>query len=128
MKNIGALIVVVTTALAGYKGSILAVSTAKQVFATVTAIVNKQRAIEAANLVLTKGMYAIEATMIAKNTAARTLLTKAIKAQTIAQLKNAAAMLTNSLCISRCCICRTWICYLQVCYGGNGLRKSYEKA
>ena len=95
LKNIGALIVVVTTALAGYKGSILAVSTAKQVFATVTAIVNKQRAIEAANLVLTKGMYAIEATMIAKNTAARTLLTKAIKAQTIAQLKNAAAMLTN---------------------------------
>lgn len=95
LKNIGALIVVVTTALAGYKGSILAVSTAKQVFATVTAIVNKQRTIEAANLVLTKGMYAIEATMIAKNTAARTLLTKAIKAQTIAQLKNAAAMLTN---------------------------------
>lgn len=95
LKNIGALIVVVTTALAGYKGSILAVSTAKQVFATVTAIVNKQRAIEAANLVLTKGMYAIEATMIAKNTSTRILLTKALKAQTIAQLKNAAAMLTN---------------------------------
>lgn len=95
LKNIGALIVVVTTALAGYKGSILAVSTAKQVYATVTAIVNKQRAIEAANLVLTKGMYAIEATMIAKNMSARILLTKALKAQTIAQLKNAAAMLTN---------------------------------
>lgn len=95
LKNIGALIVVVTTALAGYKGSILAVSTAKQVYATVTAIVNKQRAIEAANLVLTKGMYAIEATMIAKNMTARILLTKALKAQTIAQLKNAAAMLTN---------------------------------
>lgn len=95
LKNIGALIVVVTTALAGYKGSILAVSTAKQVYATVTAIVNKQRAIEAANLVLTKGMYAIEATMIAKSMSARILLTKAIKAQTIAQLKNAAAMLTN---------------------------------
>ena len=39
LKDIGALIVVVTTALAGYKGSILAVSTAKQVYATVTAIV-----------------------------------------------------------------------------------------
>lgn len=65
----------------------MAVSTAKQVYATVTAIVNKQRAIEAANLVLTKGMYAIEATMIAKNMTARILLTKAIKAQTIAQLK-----------------------------------------
>ena len=95
LKNIGALIVVVTTALAGYKGSILAVSTAKQVYATVTAIANKQRAIEAANLVLTKGMYAIEATMIAKNMSARILLTKALKAQTIAQLKNSAAMLTN---------------------------------
>lgn len=95
LKNIGALIVVVTTALAGYKGSILAVSTAKQVYATVTAIVNKQRAIEAANLVLTKGMYAIEATMIAKNMTARILLTKAIKAQTIAQLKNIATLLTN---------------------------------
>ena len=95
LKNIGALIVVITTALAGYKGSILAVSTAKQVYAAVTAIVNKQRAIEAADLVLKKGLYAIEATMIAKNTSARILLTKAIKAQTIAQLKNAAAMLTN---------------------------------
>ena len=81
LKEIGALIVVVTTALAGYKGSILAVSTAKQVYATVTAIVNRQRA--------------IEATMIAKNTSSRILLTKALKAQTIAQLKNAAAMLTN---------------------------------
>lgn len=87
LKTIGALIVTVTTALAGYKGSILAVSTAKQVHATVTAIVNKQRTIEAANLVLTKGMYAVEAAMIAKNTSARVLLTKALKAQTIAQLK-----------------------------------------
>ena len=95
LKEIGALIVVVTTALAGYKGSILAVSTAKQVYATVTAIVNRQRAIDAADLVLKKGLYAIEATMIAKNTSSRILLTKALKAQTIAQLKNAAAMLTN---------------------------------
>ncbi len=95
LKNIGALIVVVTTALAGYKGSILAVSTAKQTYVTVTALVNKQRAIEAADLVLKKGLYAIEATMIAKNTSSRILLTKALKAQTIAQLKNAAAMLTN---------------------------------
>lgn len=95
LKEIGALIVVVTTALAGYKGSILAVSTAKQVYATVTAIVNRQRTIEAADLVLKKGLYAIEATMIAKNTSSRILLTKALKAQTIAQLKNAAAMLTN---------------------------------
>lgn len=33
--------------------------------------------------------------MIAKSTSARILLTGAIKAQTIAQLKNVAAMLTN---------------------------------
>lgn len=95
LREIGALIVAVTTALAGYKGSILAVTAAKQISATVTAILNKQRSIEAANLVLSKGLYAIEATMIAKNMSARVLLTKAIKAQTIAQLKNAAAMLTN---------------------------------
>ena len=55
----------------------------------------KQRTVEAANLVLTKGMYAVEAAMIAKNTSACVLLIKALKAQTIAQLKNAAAMLTN---------------------------------
>lgn len=95
LREIGALIVAVTTALAGYKGSIIAVTAAKQIYATVTAILNKQRSIEAANLVLTKGMYAIEATMIAKNMSARVLLTKALKTQTIAQLKNAAAMLTN---------------------------------
>lgn len=95
LKNTGALIVAVTTALVGYKGSLLAVSTAKQVYTTITAILNKQRAIEAANLVLTKGMYAIEATMIAKSTSARILLTKALKAQTIAQLNNIATMLTN---------------------------------
>lgn len=95
LENIGGLIVVVTTALAGYKGSIIAVSAAKQIQAAVTAIVNKQRVIEAANLVLSKGMYAAEAAMVARNTSARLLLTKAIKAQTIAQLKNAAAMLTN---------------------------------
>ncbi|WP_373191773.1 phage tail tape measure protein [Bacteroides caccae] len=95
LKNIGALIVVVTTALAGYKGSILAVSTAKQVYATVTAIVNKQRTIEIGKLVLSQGFYDAETGAIVKNMSTRVLLTKALKAQTIAQLKNAAAMLTN---------------------------------
>lgn len=95
LKNIGALIVVVTTALAGYKGSILAVSTAKQVYATVTAIVNKQRTIEIGKLVLSQGFYDAETGAIVKNMSTRILLTKALKAQTIAQLKNAAAMLTN---------------------------------
>lgn len=95
LKNIGALIVVVTTALAGYKVSILAVSTAKQVYATVTAIVNKQRTIEIGKLVLSQGFYDAETGAIVKNMSTRILLTKALKAQTIAQLKNAAAMLTN---------------------------------
>ena len=95
LKNIGALIVVVTTALAGYKGRILAVSTAKQVYATVTAIVNKQRTIEIGKLVLSQGFYDAETGAIVKNMSTRVLLTKALKAQTIAQLKNAAAMLTN---------------------------------
>ena len=95
LKNIGALIVVVTTALAGYKGRILAGSTAKQVYATVTAIVNKQRTIEIGKLVLSQGFYDAETGAIVKNMSTRVLLTKALKAQTIAQLKNAAAMLTN---------------------------------
>lgn len=95
LKTIGALIVTVTTALAGYKGSILAISTAKQVYATVTAIVNKQRTIEIGKLVLSQGFYDAETGAIVKNMSTRVLLTKALKAQTIAQLKNAAAMLTN---------------------------------
>jgi len=73
----------------------LAVSTAKQVYATVTAIVNKQRTIEIGKLVLSQGFYDAETGAIVKNMSTRVLLTKALKAQTIAQLKNAAAMLTN---------------------------------
>ena len=85
LKTIGALIVTVTTALAGYKGSILAISTAKQVYATVTAIVNKQRTIEIGKLVLSQGFYDAETGAIVKNMSTRVLLTKALKAQTIAQ-------------------------------------------
>lgn len=95
LKDMGALITTVTTALVGYKGSILAVTTAKQIYSAVTAVVTKQRVIEAADLVLNRGLYAAEAAVIARNTSTRTLLTRAIWAQTAAQLKNAAAMLTN---------------------------------
>lgn len=95
LKNIGALIVVVTTALAGYKGSILAVSTAKQIHATIIALVNKQRTVEIGKLTLSQGFYDAEAAAVIKNSSSRAMLTKAIKAQTIAQLKNAAAMLAN---------------------------------
>ena len=73
----------------------MAISTAKQVYATVTAIVNKQRTIEIGKLVLSQGFYDAETGAIVKNMSTRVLLTKALKAQTIAQLKNAAAMLTN---------------------------------
>lgn len=95
LREIGALIVAVTTALAGYKGSILAVSAAKQIHATVTAILNKQRTIEIGKLILSQGFYDADSAAVVKNMSARVLLTKAIKTQTIAQLKNAAAMLTN---------------------------------
>lgn len=95
LREIGALIVTVTTALAGYKGSILAVSAAKQIYATVTAILNKQRTIEIGKLILSQGFYDADSAAVVKNMSARVLLTKALKAQTIAQLKNAAAMLTN---------------------------------
>lgn len=95
LKTIGTLIVTVTTALAGYKGSILAVSIAKQISAGATALVNKQRTIEIGRLVLSQGFYDAETGAIVKNMSTRILLTKALKAQTIAQLKNAAAMLTN---------------------------------
>nr|DAF41311.1 MAG TPA: minor tail protein [Caudoviricetes sp.] len=95
MKTLGALIVTVTSAFIGYKGSILAVRAAKRIDASISAILDKQRAIEIGRLVLSKGFYDAETAAVVKNTSARVLLTKAIKAQVIAQLKNTAAMLTN---------------------------------
>lgn len=95
METLGSLIVVVTGALIGYKGSIMAVTTAKTAYHTITTFITKQKALEAANLVLTKGMYAAEATMVAKNTGMHVLLTNALKAQLVASVKVTAAMLTN---------------------------------
>lgn len=95
LKDIGALITTVTTALVGYKGSILAVTVAKQIHTTIDGIIFKQRAAEAIQLEVNGGLYFEEAAAIAMNTSSRTLLIRAIQAQTVAQLKNAAAMLTN---------------------------------
>lgn len=102
LKNIGTLIVVVTTALAGYKGAILAVNIAKSIQLSISNAITKQIEIEkAAEYLLMLQQQAsgntskaLQVTMV-NNMSKRTLLTKAIKAQTIAQLKNAAAMLTN---------------------------------
>lgn len=95
MKTLGALIVAVTGAFVGYKGSILAVSTAKQVYASITAVLNKQRTLEIGKLILSQGFYDADTAAVVKNTSARVLLTKAIKTQIAAQLKNTAAMMTN---------------------------------
>lgn len=95
LKNIGALIVVVTTALAGYKGSILAVSAAKRIHAAISAVTDKQRTIEIGKLTLSQGFYDAESAAVIRNATTRAMLTKAIKAQTVAQLKNIATMLTN---------------------------------
>lgn len=95
METLGSLIVVVTGAFVGYKGSIIATTAAKTAYHAITSWITKQKAIEAANLVLTKGLYAAEATMIAKNTGMHVLLTNALKAQFAASMKAAAAMLTN---------------------------------
>lgn len=95
METLGSLIVVVTGAFVGYKGSIVATTAAKTAYHAITSWITKQKAIEAANLVLTKGLYAAEATMIAKNTGMHVLLTNALKAQFAASMKAAAAMMTN---------------------------------
>lgn len=95
MKTLGALIVTVTGAFVGYKGSILAVSTAKQVYASITAVLNKQRTLEIGKLILSQGFYDADTAAVVKNTSARVLLTKAIKTQIATQLKNTAAMMTN---------------------------------
>lgn len=95
MKTLGALIVTVTGAFVGYKGSIVATTAAKTAYHAITSWITKQKSIEAANLVLTKGMYAAEAAAVAKNAAMHTLLTNALKAQFAASMKAAGAALAN---------------------------------
>lgn len=95
MKTLGDIVVILTGAFVGYKGSIIATTAAKAAYHTITTWITKQKSIEAANLVLTKGLYAAEATMIAKNTGMHVLLTNALKAQVVASLKATASLLTN---------------------------------
>lgn len=95
MKTLGALIVTITGGFVGYKGSIAAATTAKTAYHAITTWITKQKSIEAANLVLTKGLYATEATAIAKNAAMHTLLTNALKSQFAASMKAAGAVLAN---------------------------------
>lgn len=95
IKHLGDLIVIVTGALVGYKGSIVAVTAAKTLYKAVTDWIIKAKVAEASRIVLTGKAYAAEAAIMAKNTGAHVLLTNALKAQAAAALKNAAAMLTN---------------------------------
>lgn len=95
LQNLGDLVVIVTGAFVGYKGAIIATTSAKRAHIVVTSLLNRARALEASSLVLSKGLHASEAAMVAKNMSARLLLTKALKAQAAAYLKNTAAMLTN---------------------------------
>ncbi|TYK35598.1 phage tail tape measure protein [Bacteroides pyogenes] len=95
LQNLGDLVVIVTGAFVGYKGAIIATTSAKRAHIVVTSLLSRARALEASSLVLSKGLHASEAAMVAKNMSARLLLTKALKAQTAAYLKNTAAMLTN---------------------------------
>lgn len=95
LKDLGDLIVIVTGALVGYKGSIVAVTAAKTLYKAVTDWIIKAKVAEATRIVLTGKAYAAEAAIMAKNTSAHVLLTNALKAQAAAALKNAAAMLTN---------------------------------
>lgn len=95
MKTLGDIVVILTGAFVGYKGSIIATTAAKAAYHTITTWITKQKSIEAANLVLTKGLYAANATMIAKNTGMHVLLTNALKAQITTSLKATAALLTN---------------------------------
>lgn len=95
MKHLGDLIVIVTGALVGYKGSVVAVTAAKTLYKAVTDWIIKAKVAEASRIVLTGKAYAAEAAIMAKNTGAHVLLTNALKAQAAAALKNAAAMLTN---------------------------------
>lgn len=95
MRTLGDLIVIVTGALVGYKGSIIAVTAAKTLYKAVTDWIIKAKVAEASRIVLTGKAYAAEAAIIAKNTSVHILLTNALKAQAAAALKSAAAMLTN---------------------------------
>lgn len=95
IKTLGDLIVTVTGAFIGYKGSIVATTAAKTLYNSVTKWIIQAKTQEAARLVLSGKAYAAEASIIAKNTAMRVLLTNALKAQAAAALKASAAMLAS---------------------------------
>lgn len=127
MKTLGSLIVTVTSAFIGYKGSILAVSTAKQAYAAVTSIINKQRTIEIGKLTLSQGFYDAESAAVVKNTSSRILLTKALKAQFIAQLKSASAMLTNPYVLAAAAAAALGYAIYQVATAETAAEKATRK-
>ncbi len=127
MKTLGSLIVTVTSAFVGYKGSILAVSTAKQAYAAITSIINKQRTIEIGKLTLSQGFYDAESAAVVKNTSSRILLTKALKAQFIAQLKSTSAMLTNPYVLAAAAAAALGYAIYQVATAETAAEKATRK-
>ena len=95
MKTLTELTAVGASAFALYKGSIIGVSKAKAIHATITQTLLNLRKKEATDLVLLKGLWAADATNIARNTSMRVFLTRAIKDQTKAMAKNVGAIMTN---------------------------------
>lgn len=95
LKELNQLVLTIAGTFALYKGVVVATSLVQAAYAAVIKILNSQKVIEAANLVLTKGMYAAEASMVAKNMAAHILLTRALKSQIAPMLASGKAALAN---------------------------------
>lgn len=127
MKTLGSLIVTVTSAFVGYKGSILAVNTAKQAYAAITSIINKQRTIEIGKLTLSQGFYDAESAAVVKNTSSRILLTKALKAQFIAQLKSTSVMLSNPYVLAAAAAAALGYAIYQVATAETAAEKATRK-
>lgn len=127
MKTLGSLIVTVTSAFVGYKGSILTVNTAKQAYAAITSIINKQRTIEIGKLTLSQGFYDAESAAVVKNTSSRILLTKALKAQFIAQLKSTSVMLNNPYVLAAAAAAALGYAIYQVATAETAAEKATRK-
>lgn len=95
VKSLGDLIVIVTGAFIGYKGAIVASTIAQKVNMAVLREAVLVRQLERVAMMSSVAGHKALTTAQIKEIATKKLLTTAIKAQTVAMLKNAAAMLTN---------------------------------
>ena len=95
VKSLGDLIVIVTGAFVGYKGAIVASTIAQKVNMAVLREAVLIRQLEKVAMMSSVAGHKALTTAQIKEMATKKMLTTAIKAQTAAMLKNAAAMLTN---------------------------------